>query len=75
VIAPRRPNGTPRAAYSRFDHPTPTPRMNRPPLIWSMLAAMRAVSTGLRYGRTVTVVPSSIRSVIPASHAKVVNGS
>jgi hypothetical protein len=49
--------------------------MNRPPLIRSMFAAMRAVSKGLRYGRTVTVVPSSIRSLIPASHAKVVNGS
>src|ERR671937_626309 len=68
AIAPRRSNGMPSAAYSRSDSPTPTPSTKRPPLNRSMLAATRAVSSGLRYGRIATVVPSSMRSVWPADH-------
>nr|WP_246273170.1 hypothetical protein [Phytohabitans houttuyneae] len=75
VIRPRSRNGAPTAANSGSDQPTPVPRMNRPPVNWSMLLAMRATSSGWRYGTIVTVVPSSSRSVSPPSHASVVNGS
>ena len=75
VIAPRWPNGTPSAANSGSDQPTPTPNTNRPPLNRSMLAAIRAVSSGWRYGRSATVVPNSMCSVCPASQARVTNGA
>jgi hypothetical protein len=75
AIAPRRSNGMPSAAYSRSDPPTPAPSTKRPPLNWSMLAATRGVSSGLRYGRIATVVPSSMFLVCPANHASVVKGS
>jgi hypothetical protein len=56
--------------------PTHTgPEEQLPPLSWSMFAAMRATSNGLRYGRMTTVVPISIRRVKPVSHPSVVNGS
>jgi hypothetical protein len=39
VRAARCSNGTPSAANSSLDHPTPTPRVSRPPLNRSRLAA------------------------------------
>ena len=39
------------------------------------LAAIRAISSGCRYGAISTVVPSLTRLVWPASQASVVNGS
>ena len=36
---------------------------------------MRATSSGCRYGRTITVVPSRTRVVMPASQDSVVKGS
>ncbi|GAA2819986.1 hypothetical protein GCM10020220_005320 [Nonomuraea rubra] len=47
----------------------------RPPLNRSRFAAMRAMRRGWRYGTMRTEVPSLIRSVTPASHESVVNGS
>ena len=74
-IAPRRVNGTPSASNSCLAQPTPTPKMKRPPLNRSTVAAMRAVRSGLRYGMMMTVVPSSTRRVAAASQPSVVNGS
>ena len=74
-MAPRRSNGTPSAANSWRAQPTPTPKMKRPPDRRSTFAAIRAVSTGCRYGSTMTVVPISTRLVMPASQPSVVNGS
>jgi hypothetical protein len=39
------------------------------------LAAIRAMSSGCRYGTIKTVVPSLILPVMPASQASVVKGS
>src|SRR5262249_28834708 len=57
---PRSRNGTPSASNSWTAQPTPTPRTRRPPLISLRLAAIRAVSSGCRYGTIKTVVPSRI---------------
>ncbi len=75
VIRPRRSKGSPSASNSWRAQPIPAPNRNRPPLNRSMLAVTRAVCSGWRYGTIATVVPSSIRSVCPASQASVVNGS
>nr|WP_199237415.1 hypothetical protein [Kribbella antiqua] len=48
VMAPRRSNGTPRAAYSSDDQPEPTPSTNRPLLKASRLAPVRATCKGCR---------------------------
>ena len=51
------------------------PRTRRPPLSSLRLAAIRATSSGCRYGTIRTVVPSMILPVRPASQASVVKGS
>jgi hypothetical protein len=75
VSRPRSANGTPSAANSCCAPPTPTPSTSRPPASSLRLSAMRATSSGCRYGSTITVVPSWIRVVRPASQDSVVNGS
>ncbi len=75
VSRPRRSNGTPRASNSCRAQPDATPSTSRPPLSWFRFAAIRATSSGCRYGAIRTVVPSRIRSVTPASQDSVVNGS
>ena len=74
-MAPLWRNGTLSASNSRSAQPTPTPRMNLPPLSWSMLAPALAISSGLRYGRMATVVPISMDLVVAASQPIVVSGS
>ena len=69
------PERTPSASNSCRAQPTPTPRTSRPPLSRLRFAAIRAVSSGCRYGTMSTVVPSRTRRVTPASQASVVNGS
>ena len=75
VSLPRMAYGTPSASNSCRAPPAPTPSTSRPPLSSSRLRAIRATSSGCRYGSTTTVVPSRIRVVMPASHDSVVNGS
>ena len=75
VIAPRCSNGTPRMRNSSAAQPEPTPRMHRPRLSWSILANARAVSSGLRYGSTLTVVPIIMSDVFAASHPSIDSGS
>ena len=45
------------ASNSSSIQPTPAPRMMRPPDITSRVASILAVTTGLRYGTTSTLVP------------------
>ena len=73
--APRSANGAPRSSISSRIQPTPAPRMTRPPERWSSVASALAASTGWRWGRTSTVVPSFARSVTPATMASAVSGS
>ena len=58
-------NGTPQATNSARMFGTslamPTPRMNRPSLIWSRVAMPCASTTGLRSAGSSTAVPSSAR--------------
>ena len=49
--------------------------MNRPRLMLSISAAMRAISAGCRYGTQLTTEPSRTRSVTPASAARQTQGS
>nr|WP_236004011.1 hypothetical protein [Nonomuraea antri] len=75
VTRPRRSNGTPSASNSCRAQPAPTPSTSRPPLSCCRLAAIRATSSGCRYGTISTLVPSLMRLVRAASQASVVNGS
>ena len=60
--APRSPSAMLYAAKSAGrSPPTPTPRMNRPPLIRSIVAAPRAIDTGCHSGSSSTDVPSVTR--------------
>ena len=65
----------PRASNSRSTQPTATPTMSRPPEITSTLASSFATGRGDRYGSTITLVPSAMRSVTPASHGSIASGS
>src|SRR5215467_9258722 len=51
------------------------PKMSRPELMWSTVRAMSASSCGLRYELQVTSAPISIREVIAAQAASVVQHS
>jgi hypothetical protein len=75
VRPPRRANGTPSAANSSADHPTPTPSINRPSLSRSRLAALLATTTGLSSGSSSTPVASRIRSVTAQAKPRTMNGS
>src|SRR3990172_7493740 len=63
-------NGNPNARYSGSFHPAPSPRINRPPLISSMVAAFLARMAGLWNETLATSGPRSTRSVMPASAAR-----
>jgi hypothetical protein len=75
VSRPRLANCTPSASNSCRAPPIPTPSTSRPPLSSWRLRAMRATSSGCRYGSTITVVPSRTRVVMPASQDSMVKGS
>ena len=57
------------------DHPTPTPRVRRPPDSASRLASVFASSSGGCCGTTSTLVPSPISVVTAAAHVSVTIGS
>ena len=67
VIAPRSAKGTPRASNSSRSHPTPAPKMTRPPERRSRVESIFACAKGLRSGTTTTVVPSFTRVVSAAA--------
>ena len=60
-------NGKPKARNSVSFQPAPRPRMKRPPLISSIVAAILASIAGLWKLVQATSGPSSIRSVAAAS--------
>jgi hypothetical protein len=60
---------------SSFIQPTPAPRIRRPPDITSSVASILAVTTGLRYGTTSTLVPIFTREVSPTSTPIIASGS
>ena len=61
----------PRALNSSVIAPTPTPKVTRPPDIWSSVAAYFASSTGLWYGSTSTDVPRVTLEVVAARYERV----
>lgn len=63
----RRSFGKPNASYSGSCHPAPRPRISRPPLISSAVAAILAMREGLRKLEQSTSVPISTRSVTAAT--------
>ena len=75
VRAARCSNGTPSAANSSLDHPTPTPRVSRPPLNRSRLAACLATTTGLCSGSSSTPVATPIRDEAAAAKLSAIIGS
>lgn len=75
VKAPRSANGLPIASISCSIAPTPTPRINRPPLRTSSVAAVLASLMGLWYGSTSTEVPRRTRVVLAATKLRSVSGS
>src|ERR1700704_1357149 len=66
VRAPRVRKSCPRASYSTWFQPTPTPRRSRPPERRSTSDACRATSAVWRCGRTRIPVVKPIRLVMPA---------
>src|SRR5215467_9997248 len=72
---PRRSNGTPKASNSSASHPTPTPKINRPPLSWSTVAMVLASTSGLCSGTRQIPVANRILVVHAAAYARVVKGS
>ena len=58
--------GQPNASYSGSCQPEPTPRISRPSLTWSRVAAIFASSAALRNPVHITSVPSSTRLVASA---------
>src|SRR5215470_9038843 len=75
VREPRRSNGTPKASNSSASHPTPTPKINRPPLSWSTVATALASMSGLCSGTRQMPVANRILVVHAAAYARVVKGS
>ena len=73
--APRRSQGTPRAAYSSCDHPTPTPSRKRPAVNWSTVATSLAVMSGLRSPSSRIDVPSLSDVVERPAAVSAANGS
>ena len=68
-------NGKPYAWYSSSFQPAPRPRIRRPPLISSSVAACLARRPGLRKLVAATSGPISTRSVNAAMAASVVHAS
>ncbi len=64
-------NGKPKARYSVSFQPAPRPRMSRPPLISSTVAAFLASIAGLWKLVEATSGPSSTRLVAAASPASI----
>ena len=70
LTAPRRSkSGAPRAWNSSRSQPTPTPTVTRPRESTSMVASILAVTTGLRYGRIITLLIRRSRRDLPATNA------
>src|SRR5437867_3550146 len=73
VLRPRSLNGTPEASNSRGSStPTPTAGRRRPPESQSIVAISLAATTGVRYGRTITLGPNLSLLVRAATAARVV---
>src|SRR5215831_13531017 len=72
---PRHSKGRPRASNSSASHPTPTPKMNRPPLSRSTVATVLASTKGLCSGTRQMPVANLILLVHAAAYARVANGS
>ena len=75
VRGPRSAGSIPSAVNSSFIQPHPTPSTKRPSVSTSSAAASAARLSGLRYGRTRTLVPRRTRSVTAAHMASVTSGS
>ena len=75
AICPRLAKSAPSASNSSLIHPIPTPSTSRPDDRVSMPASILAAATGLRSGRTRTLIPMPIRLVRPATKASRVTGS
>ena len=67
--------GNPNASYSASCHPAPRPRISRPPLTSSAVAAILATSEGSRKLEHRTSVPISTRSVAAARALTTVQAS
>src|SRR4029077_681634 len=65
----------PSASNSSASHPTPTPKVNRPPLKRSTVATVFASTRGLCSGTRQIPVANRILLVQAAAYANVVNGS
>src|SRR6516225_11763333 len=75
VRDPRSWNGTPSAENSASFQPARTPAISGPPDIWSIVAKLLAVATGLRYGIISTETPTPIWVVCAAINDIATNGS
>jgi hypothetical protein len=71
----RRSFGKPNVSYSASCHPAPRPRISRPPLTSSAVAAILATIAGLRKLEQSTSVPISTRSVAAATALTTVHAS
>ena len=69
------PSGMPYASDSITFHPAPMPSSKRPPEMWSIVAAMLAVTAGWRWCMPLTIAPSRRREVAWASAASIVQPS
>ncbi len=69
------PNGSPKAVCSVSNHAAPMPRIARPPLMWSRVVAILAVTAGSRNVLAPTISPIRIRSVAWAHAASVSQAS
>jgi hypothetical protein len=70
LAAPRlSKSGASSASNSSRSQPTPTPTVTRPRESTSIVASIFAVSTGLRYGRIITLVTRRSVRVRPATKA------
>ncbi len=72
---PRRANGVPMASNSSSIHPIPTPSPTRLPERTAAVPTCLATWTGVRAGRTYTVVRNRSRSVTAARCPIVTHGS
>src|SRR5688500_6945751 len=68
-------HGTPTAAYSSDDQPSPSPTSRRPPLSWSIVVSERASSGGAYQQALSALVPSRIREISDAATDSTANGS
>src|SRR5262249_31983394 len=72
---PRSSNEEPSSRNSSAIHPTPTPKITRPPDSWSAVAICLAVMIGWRIGRTVTLGPLWSLDVRPGRCPSATSGS